>query len=195
MIYSRSYRTLISCFEQNLSNSPLYVFSSSGLTITNFAGIHSPLVGGRSYPGQIVSLTLTNPGTAGQGGDITAVSSPYSNYDLKVYYSSADPLASVGTVMTPTFSAADLRQGLAGGSATLSLTGTIDMDAITTADCQSITHICIVGNADTLNGASFVLTAAVQQCVAQEIVCSPSECSSNLKKYDCQSLPDILLYF
>ena len=150
----------------------------------------SPLTAGLLRSSVAVGVTVTNgAGTSQQGSDITAVASPRSNYKFTMRYSTADPIAAVGTAFYPSFSASELRLGLAGSSGTRTFAGSVNYPAISAANCQSITHVCILAEPDTLNGASFLVATIQSTCTPVEVNCYPG------KRNESQQIRILECYF
>ena len=143
-------------------------------------GAAAPVAGPSGKSGVSLTLTLDNTAAAaGQGSDITAVSSPYSNYVFSAQYLDSGGPTLKGSVFYPTFSASDLRRGIVGGAGnTLTFTGTISYPAIAVADCQTIDKVRFSVTPDSNTGASFALLVAATDLDQDiEITCYPGMCT------------------
>ena len=163
------------------TNYSLFSVDLAPSLFTGAPGATNPMLAATAQTGVTVGITITNGAlAAGQGSDITAVASPNLNYKFTIQYSSASTLTPVGTAFTPTFAAADLRQGLAGASGTATLTGTANFAAISAAVCQSISqsisHVCMKVEPDTLKGASFIVVTVNSSCEPIVVSCFPGKC-------------------
>jgi hypothetical protein len=158
----------------------------SDVVISAFSVIPSaskPLIGSVGMNGLSFSATLSNAASASTGNDIQQVTSNRKNFEIGALYSTSSTLtAPFVPTFYPTLTLVDTQQTLIASGSAITITGSIDYPAMTAAECNANTNICIVVKAGATASYVELAAEAANNYMCQSLVrtCSPDPEPSGL---------------